>query len=181
MIVFSIYSVKNKGEECTFERLVKECFILFPEVFSFKRYPEWPDSLKFDRPLRSLRAEGLIVGSSRTEFTLTKYGEKIAKDTKTALQGKKGLFKEKDKLKISRGSDNALIEFLKGHPVFYRYIDNKSDFTITEMELRNLLHCTLETPMRVVKQNLQYCINIANEYNEKDLSEFLNLSKKKLR
>ena len=51
LILLGIYLVIEKGETCTFENLVAECFHQFPKVFSFKRYPQWPDSLKFDRPL----------------------------------------------------------------------------------------------------------------------------------
>ena len=66
------------NEECSFERLVKECFTLFPETLSFTRYPVWPDSRKLDRPLRALRNEKLIIGDPKTLFMLTKDGEKKA-------------------------------------------------------------------------------------------------------
>jgi len=49
LILFGIYLLLKKGDVCTFERLVAECFSQFPKVFAFKRYPEWPDSLKFAR------------------------------------------------------------------------------------------------------------------------------------
>lgn len=68
LILLGINFVLESNEKCTFERLVAECFTRFPEFFSFKRYPQWPDSMKFDRGLRTLRAEGLIVGSSKDHF-----------------------------------------------------------------------------------------------------------------
>ena len=94
LILFSIYSViegdENKSssspfavarenkEKCTFERLAKECFSLFPKAFSFSRYREWPDSRKLDRPLRSLRRKKLISGDPKNYFSLTKLGKQIA-------------------------------------------------------------------------------------------------------
>ncbi|MBA7682421.1 hypothetical protein ES703_90771 [subsurface metagenome] len=89
LIVFSMYSIIKNSEECTFERLVKECFTLFPRKFGFYRYPEWPDSLRLDRQLRTLRTKGWIIGGAETIFSLTRFGEKIAKDTGKILLGKK--------------------------------------------------------------------------------------------
>ncbi len=82
LILLGIYSVFKKGEICTFERLVAECFKKFPKTFAFKRYPKWPDSLKFDRPLRTLRQKGLIVGGANDYFSLTKFGEEEAERIK---------------------------------------------------------------------------------------------------
>ena len=78
LILFSIYSVSGKKEKCSFEELIKECFNLFPKVFSFSSYPKWPDARKLDRPLRFLRKRKLITGNPKTYFSLTKAGKKIA-------------------------------------------------------------------------------------------------------
>ena len=77
-ILVGIYSTVNNGEKCTFERLVKESFGLFPEAFCFSKNPEWPDSRKLDRPLRTLRKRKLITGNPKTYFSLTKLGKKMA-------------------------------------------------------------------------------------------------------
>ncbi|MBU4204946.1 hypothetical protein KKE19_03535 [Patescibacteria group bacterium] len=89
LILFSIYSIISNNEICTFDRLIKECFTMFPTPFGFARYPIWPDSRKLDRPLRGLRNEKLIKGDPRTEFFLTKEGkEKAEIIVKTFKQGK---------------------------------------------------------------------------------------------
>lgn len=173
LIVFSIHSIIKKGERCTFEKLVEECFYLFPKAFSFVRHPKWPDSLKLDRQLRTLREKGFITGSPRTSFLLTKFGEKIAENTKEIL--KKGKIRKSATFKIFRDSDVNLINSLKTSGVFQKFLRNKKDFSITEMELRNILHCTLETPSRIVKQNLIYTKNLTREFNEKKLFEFLEV------
>ena len=88
LIVFGIYSVAGRGEKCTFERLIKECFTLFPKVFSFPHFTQWPDSRKIDRPLRSLREEK-IINESGDKFFLTKIGERKAQElAKIFKQGK---------------------------------------------------------------------------------------------
>ena len=75
LILFCIHSIILNSEQCSFERLVKECFTFFPETIRFPRYPIWPDSRKLDRPLRALRNEKLIIGDPKTYFILTKKGE----------------------------------------------------------------------------------------------------------
>ena len=89
LILFCIHSVILNSEQCSFERLVKECFTLFPETLMFPRYPIWPDSRKLDRPLRALRSEKLIIGDSKTYFILTSLGEeKVVVVAKALRQGK---------------------------------------------------------------------------------------------
>jgi len=171
LILFGIYSVTKNGEGCSFERLVKECFTLFPKAFAFSRYPEWPDSLKFDRQMRTLRERGWIVGSAKTIISLTKFGERIAEETKQMLAGTK--FTREANQKLPRGADTALIYSLKESAAFKRFSKNRKNFSIAEMELRALLRCTLETQLRILKQNLQYSKNLANDYNERELFDFL--------
>lgn len=81
LILFGIYSVAAKKEKCTFERLVKECFTLFPKSFSLLKISKWPDSRKLDRPLRTLRKRRLIAGDPKSFFSLTKLGRKTAEET----------------------------------------------------------------------------------------------------
>ena len=88
----SFAAARENKEKCTFERLIKECFTLFPETFSFPKYPQWPDSLKLDRQLRTLRKRKLITGNPRTYFSLTKLGKKIAIETAKTFRQRK-LFK----------------------------------------------------------------------------------------
>lgn len=89
LILFCIHSVILNSEQCSFERLVKECFSIFPETLRFTRYPIWPDSRKLDRPLRSLRKEKLIIGDPKKYFMLTKMGEeRAAAVSKKLRQGK---------------------------------------------------------------------------------------------
>ena len=177
LILFGLYSVATKKEECTSERLVKECFNLFPKVFGMSRYPQWPDTLKFDRDLRKLREQGLITGHPRISFSLTKFGEKLVKETEEFL--KKGI-KKRTIYTTKRGADINWINYLKKSKVFQRFFKNKKKFSITEMEFRNLLRCTLETPLRILKQNLQYSKNLAKEFKEKELVKFLEICSQKL-
>jgi len=175
LILFCIDKITSSGEICTFERLVAECYTRFPKVFSFKRYPQWPDSLKFDRPLRTLREKGLIVGSIKDHFLLTDFGRLKLAEVINNLQSESGLLKREPpkKKSQSRSTDDRLIEYLKSDPYFQHYIKNPKELSMSEAEFRNILRCTLETPLRVVKQNLEYYKKVAKSYNEDELYNFL--------
>lgn len=92
LILLGIFSVIENKEKCTFERLIKECFILFPGTFSFSQHPKWPDSRKLDRSLRTLRKKNLIKGNPKTFFSLTKLGKETAEEVAKTFRQRK-LFK----------------------------------------------------------------------------------------
>ena len=88
LILWVLYSSASGGKS-SFSKLVKECFRVFPETFSLKDYPQWPDSRKLDRALRTLRKRKLIKGSPQTFFILTNRGKKEAQNlAKILLQRK---------------------------------------------------------------------------------------------
>lgn len=179
LILFSIYSILKNNEECTFERLVKECFTLFPKKFGFYRYPQWPDSLRLDRQLRTLRGKGWVTGGAEATFSLTRFGEKIAKDVEKILLGKRILSKITKTL--LKGREAKLISQLKESEAFLRFQEDREKFQINENELRRFLHCTLETPLRIVKQNLQYCKNLAEECGEDKVRNFTEICERQLK
>jgi hypothetical protein len=87
LILFILYSSDKEGK-ATFEGLVKNCFENYPDVFSLKSNPQWPDTRKLDRPLRTLRKKGLISGDPATFFALTKKGKKEAEEISKILKQK---------------------------------------------------------------------------------------------
>lgn len=86
LILFCLFNI---DAECGFERLIKECFDLFPEVFCFESYKKWPDARKLDRPLRNLRDKRLITGDPSTAFELTSHGKQQAAIIAKSLRQKK--------------------------------------------------------------------------------------------
>lgn len=80
LIIFSIYTIAERGGKCNFEKLVKESFLLFPKIFSFNSLSQWPDARKLDRPLRALRDEKNIEGNLQADFGLSPAGKKKAAD-----------------------------------------------------------------------------------------------------
>jgi len=176
-VLCSIYSVTRNEEVCTFERLVAECFSLFPHKFSFERYPQWPDSSRLLRPLRSLAESGLITGTVKTHFELTKFGLERAKVIYETLV--KSVPENKDRKITPRSVDDKLIDHMLNSPLLAKFRKDGSKSKFRDQEIVNFLLGTLDTPKRVLKQNLRYFINLAKEYEKKELLEFLNYLKKR--
>lgn len=91
-ILLALFTI-GPQKSCKFENLLKECYNLSPETFSFPQISQWPDARKIDRPLRTMRKKGLIKGSPESFFSLTKKGRKIAQELAKILRQKK-LFKD---------------------------------------------------------------------------------------
>lgn len=92
-ILLAALSISGAQKECTFERLLKECYSLAPQTFRFPQISQWPDARKIDRPLRTLRKKGFIKGFPETSFSLTLKGKRIAEDLAKILRQEK-LFKD---------------------------------------------------------------------------------------
>lgn len=179
LITLAIDNVTKKGEDCTFERLVYECFTLFPKSFSFFRYSQWPDSNKLDRPLRKLRERGLIIGNPKIGFSLTEFGQKTADEVRRGLGRHRAI--HKSATRSSKGKETNLIAYLKASDPYKRFKQDKDSFALSEAELINLLRGTLETPPRVLKQNLSYYMQMAIACGETELQEFLSECEKSIK
>lgn len=113
LIILGPFFISEKKETCTFERLVAECYQHFPKAFSFKKYPQWPDALKFDRALRALRERGLILVTTKDIISLTEFGrEKAIKLVKTSEKST-GKIKKNYLMTLTRSADDRVIEFVK--------------------------------------------------------------------
>ncbi|MEA3344198.1 MAG: hypothetical protein U9Q16_00745 [Patescibacteria group bacterium] len=89
LILFCIDSLAKDTGKCSFQNLLKESFALRPDIFRFPNIPQWPDSRKIDRPLRTLRKRKLITGSPQTFFSLTKKGKIMAKEIAKTFRQRK--------------------------------------------------------------------------------------------
>ncbi|MBL7075729.1 hypothetical protein ISS37_10890 [candidate division KSB1 bacterium] len=170
LTIFAIHEIANNGEECAYERVVKECFTLFPRRFSFQRYPEWPDGTRVKIEILRCRDKGWVTGNEKRGFQITLLGKRVAQEVLRELQ--KSKVKELRRGQ-TRDRGDTIITYLKESEPFERFKQNKKDFKITEEEFRKLLVATFETPHRVLEQNLNYCLDVCKQYREEELYAFL--------
>ena len=96
LILLSFWSL-GSDKKISFERLLEQCFHLFPKKFSFSDYKKWPDSRKLDRPLRNLRAQKLVkyrVEENKAQtFFLSQSGKKKATEIMNLFRQRKLILK----------------------------------------------------------------------------------------
>ena len=170
LTIFAIQEISENGEECAYERVLKECFTLFPKRFCLQRYPEWPDGSRIKIEIHRCRDNGWITGNEKNGFHITLLGKRVAQEVFIELQEEKV---KKQRIGQTRDRGDTVIKYLKESEPFKRFMQNREDFNVSEGEFRRLLVATFETPPRVLKQNLNYCLDICKEYGENELYEFL--------
>lgn len=176
LTIFAMHEITNNSEECAYERIVKECFTLFPKRFSFQRYSEWPDGSRIKLEILRCRDNGYITGNEKNGFQITLLGKRVAQEVLKELQGGKV---KKHRTGQTRDRGDTIIKYLKESEPFRRFQQNREDFNISEGEFRRLFVATFETPPRVLKGNLNYCLDVCKQYGENELFEFLKECKRK--
>jgi len=73
-----------------------------------------------------------------------------------------------------------LVEYIRNSSVFQRFIEEGGNIRVTEAEIRNFLRCTLESPERVIRQNLEYFRKVGEAYGEAQIVQFIDLCSKRL-
>lgn len=175
LTIFAISKVDESGEECAYERVVKECFSLFPKRFSLQRYSEWPDGARVKIEILRCRDNGWITGNEKKGFQITAMGKRVSDEVLKELQ--QGPTKKLSATQ-TRDRGDTVISYLKKSKPYRRYQKDKENFSITEEEFRSLVISTFETPPKVLEQNLNYCLDICDKYGEKNLFEFLTICRK---
>ena len=170
LTIFAISKIAENGEESAYERIVKECFSLFPKRFSFQRYPEWPDGARLKIEILRCRDNGWVTGNEKNGFQITSLGRRVAEEVLKELQ--QGPARELRPTQ-TRDRGDTVLSYLKKSESYRRYQENKENFIITEEEFRRLIISTFETPPKVLEQNFNYCFDLCHEYGEKELCNFL--------
>ena len=176
LTILAISEIINNGEECAYERVVKECFDLFPKRFGFRRYPEWPDGSRIKIEVLRCRDNGWITGNEKNGYQITSLGRRVVQEILNELQGDNV---KKPGRKPPRERGETIINYLNQSEPYKRFKQNKGVFNISEEEFRRLLVATFETPHRVLRQNLKYCLDICEQYGEHNLIEFLKECERK--
>jgi hypothetical protein len=174
LLIYSVRQILENDEECTLERLVYECFTLFPNKFGLSRYPEWPDSTRVYRSWRRcLITRGWLSGSPQEGFTITSKGEQAAKSVANKIN--RPIMNNKNKRDTSkvRGKEEAVMRYVRKSDAFKKWLSNKSTFAISESELSSVLNVTLETPKKILRENFEYYKENARFVNDTEVLSFL--------
>lgn len=96
LVALALKFIVEEGKTPSFENLVEESFLSFPQRFSIEGHPEWPHALVVNRSIwrcRTNKQKRWISGTVAAGFKLTPEGETIAVDALQKLQTTKPLTK----------------------------------------------------------------------------------------
>lgn len=169
----AIYKFLDSNHQKTiqWEDVVKSCFEMFPETFSFEKYKNWPDTWKIHNCMwRCRNQRQWITGDARTGISLTEMGKTIGS---IKLEDKK--YKDIQERKESGPNikaDLKLINYIRESNLFKIYLKNPITFYPTESEIRGILKATMETDDKTLLRNLEYLKKVIKDYGKDDLIGF---------
>jgi hypothetical protein len=186
LVLYAIYKILGKNstsqslkktQTVAHETLVVECFKLFPQHFSLAGYPQYPDSARVNKCWHRCRTDrGWISGNVKKGFSITPLGMLQIERIKDKL----GQHRE-TVARTSTTDRETLLNYLKSHYLFQRYLSDKKNFGVSEPELRSLLMCTMETPPTTLKMAFNQMEGLAKIAGDKLLLSFINACRGKLK
>jgi len=177
----AIYKFLDESDQKTiqWEDVVKSCFEMFPETFGFEKYTEWPDTWKIHNCMwRCRNQRHWIIGDARTGISLTEIGR-----TMGSVKIENKIYddvKERKEKGHNIKADSKLINYIREHPLYKKYLKNPKEFILSESELRNILKSTMETNYKTLSRNLDYLTKIIKDYGKDEFMDFSKKLKEKL-
>lgn len=177
LVTYAISNIAEGSEEITFERIVAECYQLFPERFALRGYPHWPDSAVVNKSwLRCRTDKNYIVGSVREGFRLTAQGMDVAQRVKAQLEGRRPMpGRAKPIMTEARTRQGRLVRSLEGSSIVNRYKTTGTIEHMTDYDFCDVLMCTIETGPQVLRASLRQFQDAARSYGRTDLVQFLEM------
>jgi hypothetical protein len=163
-----VFLEKNEQRTIQWEDVVKSCFELFPETFSFEKYNEWPDTWKIHNCMwRCRNQRQWIMGDAKVGISLTEIGKTIGS---VKLEDKS--FKDVAERKVGIGTDPRLLNYIKESSLFKQYLNDPKNFFPGESEIRGILKATMETDEKTLNRNLEYLKKVIKDYGKTELISF---------
>lgn len=169
LILLGMQELIEKKKKCSYGDLIHKLFSKYPGIFSIADYPKWPDTLKLDRPLRSLRSDRLITGSPITFYSLTLLGQERIRQ----LKRRNDLVMEYSIKKPTRSPSLTFLKEIENSEDFKSYISDIKNFKPNNMKVRALMRFTLDTPKKIVLNHLSFLKKVTHKEKKKSLGEFL--------
>ena len=174
LVTYVVYLLTaGNGARTTFEDIVAKAFELFPNRFSLRGYPQWPDSAVVNKSwLRSRTDKKYIVGSVKDGFRLTQRGLQVARRVENTLQEKpaRGSQKLQSELRTISG---RLLKSIDRSTSFVGYQRTGRLDHVGESDLFDVLLTMPDASPRRLSSNLEQFKDAASLYDRRDVHNFL--------
>lgn len=175
LIVYAMVYLEKKDIQLTLENIVVGAYKLFPYKFSLFGFPEYPDCARVEKSLWRSRGKERqwLGGKTRQGYSLTRRSYMIAEEVSKDLSNEKEIqiiVKESTHL---RRWEKIVKELEKSSA--YEKFKNKRGDSITESEFCYVLQATLDSPKKILNENLVTLKMIAQDLNYQEVGDFLDI------
>jgi len=178
LVAVALWFLHRDGKIASFENLVAETFLSFPERFQLEGFAEWPNANVIGKSwVRCRTDKKWIRGSASSGFGLTILGEDIVRKTLAQLDQAEQLVAMERKGTRQTISARTVLSLEKSSA--WRHYLNSGVDGVSEYDFRECLYCTLESSADTLLRNFDAVRQQVASYGRKDLEAFLDLLKSK--
>lgn len=188
MVLYALYALGGATEKCHTEDIAAKCYEFWPTVFSWTKYPQFPDKEIVRFGLTDSRKDkyGALVdgragqnrGQSRKTgrrpasdgWTLTDAGVKWVEDNLSRFESTGNITKS------HRQKSMQYLSKVKRHKVFSLYSDSHEKFYPSIGDLADLLRCRVDADEVIWKDRFERIRKHAVATGQKDLIGFIEKS-----
>lgn len=172
--LFALYRLGGAERTIDTEDVAIECWRLAPEKFSWKKYPEYPES----EPARSALFDAakpkygrLVRGrKKRTGWMLTVNGVDYLRTKQAVMQA---LFSGTKKVVSQHRELDQYFASVEKQVAFKKFQQLKTCESIEDHEFTELLRCSLDASPSVLRDRIEKVKTRAREANRNDVLSFL--------
>ncbi len=171
LIMYAISVLNEKGINLSYENIVVAAFQLFPKKFQLLGFPEYPDGKRVHDCLFhcTFKTKQWLGGKTRQGFIITDRSKIYISEAENLLFGGS---QQRSKGKSQTRRKEFVLAEVEQSSAYHKYINKLSD-SITEAELCFLLQGTLDTPKKILQDNLRTLKDFALEAQNEDVASFL--------
>jgi hypothetical protein len=179
LVVASLWFLLHEGKQASFENLVAEAFLSFPERFQLEGYSSWPNAHVVGKAwVRCRTDKKWIAGSASQGFKLTPLGEQVARGVMSQLRAELPPTLTAQRKGSRQSISSRVVLRIEGSPAYAKYKSGGTE-SVSEYEFSELLYCTLESTPEVFEKNFNIFSQEVRTYGREDLALFLDALRNK--
>lgn len=182
LVLYAVFSLKEKGIETTLENVAVESYELFPEKFYLPGYPEYPDIRRPEREVRRLAgalSEGdknvkYLIGNIKTDFQFTNAGLKKVMMIQEALDSSEAGKEVVSRIsRDRRGKIERVLNKVQGHPLCAQYQKEGKKTKVSDHMFRDVLFATMETSDENLRAKAKLILSYCDDVGRTDVKVFI--------
>jgi hypothetical protein len=183
MLMYVIVKMDDLGIRLSEPNIAIAAHRVFPKYFSIYGWEKYPCTKRIDTGMLHLRYKDKVwVKGTCNQYIITKKGRKIAEDFEKLLDGvndSSNLVKRRRSNTSKTRKPDKLITQIKKTETFVKYKCGDID-DITQFEIYNILQCTLDSSVEVVRENYDSLCILAESSGDTAVIDFLTVIKPKV-